>query len=125
MIPMQDQTCTFRQAETLNKLIGFNLETQWYWMKDKLDKIMVVHVEHYDLAHAIKCYSAYSTTELGILLGDYIVMKYPFDNLYRVYDEYQMIKWIPNKYVSEPTARAEALIWLLQQKEIIPEELKL
>lgn len=130
----EDQVCATEQAKKLKEL-GVMIETQFVWTRSKE---LLVYDEFYS---AIKDYpeefdSAPNVAELGVLLPANIDTEYYSYHLfsgrsvsgnYFVGYETEPLKDDFAQFTNsnEAQARAEALIWLLENKYIKPEDLKL
>lgn len=130
---LEDQVCTFNQAVKLAEL-GVNLSSAFYWIaegkgqSDPAKFKLAVKEEDHDSADT--CYPAFTTAELGILLpyelnlededlyiqgtignrrGEfyYIWFQSSLDNV-----EWELFPAIEKD--TEAQARADALIWLIE-----------
>ena len=120
---IKDQICSFEQAKKLLEL-GVKLNTLWsYWTPDgyENEKIVVYQADLYEHPY----YPAPTVAEFGVLLGDFQVGFHWWDiKLYYVQLFLDGILMECRKE-TEAQARAEALIWLIENRYIKPEDLKL
>ncbi len=124
------KVCTLEQAKKLVEL-GVVLETEKYWYPAQ-SRLLYRH-EITDIADNVAMSSmieignllpAPDIAELGELLGQYTVMKYSHDSLWRLYDELGALrKWISQGDIPEAEVRCAALIWLIENGHIKPEEI--
>lgn len=125
MLPREHYVCSFSQARKLLSL-GLNLETYWFYRKN--GTLMNVDSFHW----ASESYlPAYTTTELGVLLGKYQVTKIVMgsDNqLFNISNDSNTFSlWLSGEFNNKPEAqvRAEVLICLINSKDISVDDLKL
>lgn len=132
---LEDQVCSIFLGKRLQNL-GVNLRSKWYWhpapsgdgeIMQLWPKEMMIVKNHIGIP-------AYSVAELGVLLPEIIEI----DGHECYYESGKVIGegeyWVGwqgeitgynIKGDTEAQARAEALIWLLENKYVNPKELKL
>jgi hypothetical protein len=135
---IEDQVCSFGQAEELARL-GVNIETYFEWVRLESDCIdyqsdnwaepilMLKETRETCEAHIVFHYPAPTCSELGILLSGYQIILTPNDG-WEVFDPDGFAHGFLAEYcdkLPETAARAEALIWLIDEKYIDPKDLKL
>lgn len=133
---IEDQVCSFEQAKKLPQ-IGDSL---FVWVKKNPDSnLKLMSREDWFLSKEVcrrfpwDAWDAYTVAELGVLLGRYQVVKvhdYEADEEYwsiTNLDNGLDIVWLPGDFdgKGENEARADALIWLLDNGHLKAEDLKL
>lgn len=117
-----NQVCTLEQAKKLAEL-GVKVKTYYKWVgfEDQYE----LYPGTYSIERSQEEFYAPTVTELGEMLGKYIVMRYASDLLFRLYNEKGLlincIRGTQNN--NEAQARAEALIWLLDQKLLTAQQI--
>ena len=125
MLPREDHVCSFLQARKLLSL-GLNLETYWFYRPNGT----LINVDSFHWA-AESYLSAYTTTELGVLLGKYQVIKIvtsSSDSQFNISNDSNTFSvWLSGEFDNKPEARvrAEALIFLIESENILVNDLKL
>lgn len=130
---LEDQVCTFEQAEKLFHL-GLNLPTMFTWRKVSGNNNQLLKLGEIRTACGtqLAIYPAYTVAELGVLLykaklPDAWEITSACDDIY-IYCYYSDGGWHVEKTFSEATeahTRAEALSWLLKNDFVKVQELKL
>ena len=140
---LEDQVCTFKQAEKLSEL-GFCLDTQFIYFGGVLTSSRDA-VQYYTTSTLTvlgpKKYYAPNTAELGVLLhsiGFHVSLadtrnSHPASKNYMdstfwyelvKISNFETMDW-DNLFKTEAKARADALIWLIENGHVKPEDLKL
>lgn len=141
---IEDQVCPLEQAKELVGL-GLSIKTYWFWLAqfshntNKPSPTQSPNFKYYNLIdhntlHQIKqftseveFYPAPTCSELGVLLSGYQIILTPNDG-WEVFDPDGFAHGFLAEYcdkLPETAARAEALIWLIDEKYIDPKDLKL
>lgn len=125
---LENQVCTFEQA---NKLAGhFRLESLFAYYVNQTTKengVALTTILESNPRNGDILYPAYTVAELGFVLWWINIIKIEIDvsrkcfHLYNIYLEYYIKRNIEN----EAQARAEALIWLIENNLIKVEDFKL
>jgi hypothetical protein len=123
---ISEQVCSLEQAKKLKEL-GVNIETLHCFTGSDCGNISSLRdAKAWMVAYAWNYYAAPNVAELGVLLPSDI-----FVDGYCVFEMEQLGKhephwlWRGEKYNTEAQARAEALISLIEEKFVKPEDLKL
>lgn len=128
---LEDQVCTFEQAKIFEKL-GVNAKSLFVWVKDRQTHQNTlsfgVEVLPADKFNGLK---AYTVAELGILLGKFRVVRIKQHGEGDPYFRLESLDFTITNYIpifgelTEAQARAECLIYLINQKLINPKTLTL
>ena len=123
---LENQVCSFDQAALFYSR-GVRHETAFWWFQDKkTGKNIVLPVTQYMLPdNWEKMYPAYNVAELGVLLGKYNVMRYSFDENWRLYNDKEILVIWLGIFEHEAHARADAFIHLLDNGVLKAGDLKL
>ena len=134
---LEDIFCTFEQSRVISGVFP-NLKSIFGWFIDPSDIrenviIPMTFVKDADKKGWVYLYPAFTTSELGVLLGRYQVVKiydleageeyWSITNL----DDFLDIIWMSRDFdkKGENIVRAEAFIYLIKNKKIKVEDLKL
>ena len=130
---LEDQVCTFEQARKFRYKLRLNLESFFVYEDGAIskDKPLYVRSQHTNHIKRVEGYGvrylpAYTVAELGVLLGKYQLVK--FDNRWQICKRivHPIIMLGVNRIdLPEAQARADALIWLIEEDFIKAEDLKL
>lgn len=124
---IEDQVPTPEQCKKLLSL-GVDITTIFTWNKLTTGYYLwplgadFVEVGN---GYIIEQIPAPTVAELGVLLGNYSVMKYQADINWRLYDKIGMLKHWLSQTEFEAQSRAEALIWLIENGYVKAEDLRL
>jgi hypothetical protein len=140
---IEDQVCSFEQAQKLKEL-GVDIKTIFQWFEfyapEQEFKVYLWPNDNYELApchgHVKASFSAPTVAELGVLLG---IALSKTDLYMESSTEDRELTLRPPKSAgtgdqltfnwfhdgTEATCRADALIWLIEEKFANPEDLKL
>lgn len=123
---LEDQVCRFAQGVILKER-GVEARPQFYWYeKNNGFQTWIELTNALSLNHTQKKAPAYTSSELGVLLSGYQVIKLAFNNDWLVIDKYGTST--VHKILSielEVHAKASALIWLIKNDFIDPKKLQL
>jgi hypothetical protein len=121
---LEDQVCSFEQAERLKNLIA---ALQTYFCYSDTGRIFIREAFSDIFPEAI-FYPAPTVAEFGVLLGKYKVKGNFYGKQWTLYQTepfyFDLLDICPIN-TQEAQARAEALIWLIENDLLIPGELKL
>ena len=135
---LEVQVCTPAQSKMIADYIG-SREPLFYWVDtgqvehwelissdDAHDKHEGTVDSWFDLGRSF-CLDAYTVAELGVMLGNYYVSPGKYSWFICVKGDYgnALIDIPYTSAHTEAQARATALIWLLENKHIKPEDIKL
>ena len=128
MYPQEKQVCSLEQAKKLDKM-GVVLETTWmWWDENNMEPYVQIRVPL--MSKYAKFYPAPNVAEFGILLDPYYVAfrEYSFSIMkpptLNNQDDWE-IKVFKRNGITEAHARADAFIWLIDDRTIKTEDLKL
>ena len=128
MYPQEKQVCSLDQAKKLDKM-GVVLETTWmWWDENNMEPYVQIRVPL--MSKYAKFYPAPNVAEFGILLDPYYVAfrEYSFSIMkpptLNNQDDWE-IKVFKRNGITEAHARADAFIWLIDDRTIKTEDLKL
>lgn len=129
---LEDQVCTIDQSYLISSVFP-NLKSIFGWFVDPSDlkEIIImpmVFVKDADEKGWIYLHPAFTTSELGALLGDYYVLPGKFGWIIKKRGQPNIVQHrIPHLSFGAPEAevRADALLLLLKNKRILPEEILL
>jgi len=139
MYPQEKQVCSLEQAKKLDKM-GVVLETTWmWWDENNMEPYVQIRVPL--MSKYAKFYPAPNVAELGVLLPKEVF--FPCEDRGHYYKSELTCYWFDGywyadytksgsteslhtfKAETEAQARAEALIGLLENGQLKPEDLKL
>ena len=139
MYPQEKQVCSLEQAKKLDKM-GVVLETTWmWWDENNMEPYVQIRVPL--MSKYAKFYPAPNVAELGVLLPKEVF--FPCEGRGHYYKSELTCYWFDGDWYADYTksgsteslhtfkaeteaqARADALIWLLENGQLKPEDLKL
>jgi hypothetical protein len=120
---LEDQVCSFRQSKILAKHLPV-FQTEPYFWYTKSGGIISVDNFHWQAESWIP---TYTVAELGVLLHGYIIFvnNVGFWQLSKATPLNALTSLSLYKDIPEAHARADALIWLIEEDFEKPEDLKL
>lgn len=137
---LENQVCTLEQAKNLNKLLGDDAPASlWVWWFDEDNQEFILLLTQNDpYLIGQLWFPAYTGDELGILLPGYLILEtnktclrvLKFGNRFMCdYQSTNLNESFTSKFAFmgnyESPVKADMLIYLLEQKLIDPDNLKL
>jgi hypothetical protein len=133
MMKMEDRVCSFDQAKKLFELIGNKGPFfSWEYGSHKKRWYVAIHDEEWAYQTNRKWYPAYTVAELGLMLPEYVEIYNGDEDIFVAHGDFATLVigegyWQSHgeEFNTEAQARASALIWLLENDYIKPENIKL